>query len=313
MPKRSNPFQKLIALVERLLAPYATVEESVELIDRTGASREVDVLVKGAVGSHEVSVAIECRDHTRRATVEWIDALAGKYRELPTVDRIVAVSRSGFSKNATKKAAALGISALTLSDASKANWVAAFHAVRTVRVENFLLPFVVEVAVVFSKEDGLETEATSLPEAELLSPAEESLGTLRQYVASFVQRQDVLHAIHQHPDAEDGKTAIWTMEVQLHPGSTVRVAGGLVPVQGLRLKVKSRKETHELDFDHALYGKAWIASGQMSAMGHELTIAMAQTPAGQPQVGFSAARKPSAKSKPKRQRKRSRPRRPRKR
>ena len=85
MPKRTNDFQALIALVERPLAASGVrVVESEMLADRlTGEPREVDVCVHATVSGKDVTLALECRDHKRKADQIWIDTLRGKYANLP--------------------------------------------------------------------------------------------------------------------------------------------------------------------------------------------------------------------------------------
>lgn len=93
MPKRTNDFQALIALVERQLAASGVrVVESEMLADRlTGELREVDVCVHATVSGKDVTLALECRDHKRKADQIWIDTLRGKYANLP-VDKVIAVA-----------------------------------------------------------------------------------------------------------------------------------------------------------------------------------------------------------------------------
>jgi hypothetical protein len=69
VPKRINDFQALIALVERQLAASGVrVVESEMLADRlTGELREVDVCVHATVSGKDVTLALECRDHKRKA------------------------------------------------------------------------------------------------------------------------------------------------------------------------------------------------------------------------------------------------------
>ena len=40
---------------------------------QTGALREVDVVVTGTVGDHQLSVGIEVRDWKKKQTVEWVE------------------------------------------------------------------------------------------------------------------------------------------------------------------------------------------------------------------------------------------------
>lgn len=125
MPQRSNDFQKLIHFLETELAPSgARVSESVMLepIDG-GAPVEIDVLIETRVGHHPIRVALECRDHSRPAGMAWINELSGRYAVLP-VDRVVAVSRAGFTKGARYRAVGTKIKLMSLKEAREADWPA---------------------------------------------------------------------------------------------------------------------------------------------------------------------------------------------
>ncbi len=124
MPKRSNDFQKAVHYIYANLAPLgATIEESAMVLDSlTQEYREVDTLIKYPALATEMSVAIECRDHSRVQSVEWIDAIIGKYQFLP-IDKIIAVSRKGFSKRAKTKAASNGrVVCITAQETPKVDW-----------------------------------------------------------------------------------------------------------------------------------------------------------------------------------------------
>ena len=123
MPKRTNDFQALIALIERQLAASGVrVVESEMLADRlTGELREVDVCLHATVSGKDVTIALECRDHTRKADQIWIDTLRGKYTNLP-VEKVIAVARAGFAKSARAVAEKARIQTLTLEEATVANW-----------------------------------------------------------------------------------------------------------------------------------------------------------------------------------------------
>jgi hypothetical protein len=88
MPKRTNDFQRLIAAIESQLAPLGAVVTESKLVKEihSDTEREIDIAIESTVGQHAVMIGIECRDHSRPANIEWIDALIGKYRYIP-VDR----------------------------------------------------------------------------------------------------------------------------------------------------------------------------------------------------------------------------------
>src|SRR5918994_4742947 len=77
MPKRTNSFQRLVAIVEDQLQPLGVeVTESKEFRDSvTGKLREVDIAIGTKVGVHSVTIGIECIDHKRPAAVTWIERI----------------------------------------------------------------------------------------------------------------------------------------------------------------------------------------------------------------------------------------------
>lgn len=115
MPQRSNEFQRLVYLVRTHLAdPGVTVTESKLMADRrTGGVLEVDVCIEAHVAGADVVVSIECRDHRRKADVEWIHQMRGKHEGLATNVLLLASSR-GFSRKAVKTAEAYGIKTFSL-------------------------------------------------------------------------------------------------------------------------------------------------------------------------------------------------------
>ena len=135
MPKRSNDFQRLIAAIEGQLAPLGAVVTESKLIKEKSSDteREVDIAIESHIGQHRVLVALECRNRSRPANLEWIDGLIGKYRDLP-VEKVVAVSRSGFTKTAIRKAKEVNISTVTLEAAIDAKLIPSTQG-RVVRVE----------------------------------------------------------------------------------------------------------------------------------------------------------------------------------
>lgn len=122
MPARSTLTQRVVFQIQRQLAPEAIVQESAFLADRfTGQRREVDVVLRSRVGSHEVIVAVECREHRRKADVEWVEQMAMKHSSLPT-SKLVLVSLTGFTRLASVKAASFGIDAYSFAQTGKMDW-----------------------------------------------------------------------------------------------------------------------------------------------------------------------------------------------
>lgn len=106
-----------------------------------------------------------------------LDAIVRKYRGecRVAVDRIVVVSRRGFSKGATEKATALGVELLTLDDAKVKDWLS--ESPGNVRFES--KPHVRQVVFDPSPEG---VEPTSLvSEGRIFCPHGHDHGSIREY------------------------------------------------------------------------------------------------------------------------------------
>ncbi|WP_287126703.1 hypothetical protein [Desulfobacter sp.] len=100
MPKRSNHFQRLVALLHERLDKNWVVNESEMLVHTlTGEEREVDIVCKSKLGEHEVIVSIECTDTKRPAGSLWVDSMRSKHEFLPT-SKLILWSGNGFYKPA---------------------------------------------------------------------------------------------------------------------------------------------------------------------------------------------------------------------
>jgi hypothetical protein len=109
MPKRTNTFQAVVLAIKQHLAGEAIVTESEELPDLiSGEKREVDICIKVQIAGHPVIISLECRDHKRPQAVGWVEEMQSKHSRLPT-DRLVLVSKSGFTPKALAKAESFGI------------------------------------------------------------------------------------------------------------------------------------------------------------------------------------------------------------
>lgn len=151
VPKRSNLFQKMVTYIAEQLAPNgAQLQESAELPERgiTGVVREVDTLLVVPVGLTSVRIAIESRDRSRKDDIQWVDDLIGKYALL-SVDRVLAISSSGFSAAARQKAELHAIELLTPVDVTDTNWPERFQKLGVASFEGRLqfLEFALETNV----------------------------------------------------------------------------------------------------------------------------------------------------------------------
>jgi hypothetical protein len=101
-------------------APNYDVEESILIRSDTGAPREIDIVITEKANP-ENKILVECRDHKDRQSVNWIEELYGKSHSMGA-KKVIAVSSSGFSKNALNAAKSKGIETMHLKEAEEVDW-----------------------------------------------------------------------------------------------------------------------------------------------------------------------------------------------
>lgn len=119
MAKKGAALEQLVALIQETLKDRqdATTETNVKVVDETGMSREIDVLVCTHVQELPFKIAFECKEYSKRAVdIQVVDAFIGKCKYLPQLHRKVIVSTTGFSDNAVKRAKEEDIILCSLED-----------------------------------------------------------------------------------------------------------------------------------------------------------------------------------------------------
>jgi hypothetical protein len=135
MPKRTTREQRLVKKIYQSMATAAAkVEESQEITERgRNAKREIDLLLEQKVFGTPIRIAVEVRGRKRKDTLEWIDVLVGKYKDM-NVQKIIAISASGFTGEALNKARDEHIDTLTLAQAEDLDWPNEFTKIGIARV-----------------------------------------------------------------------------------------------------------------------------------------------------------------------------------
>jgi len=127
MVRKGRALEILVEDLERLLADQSLEIKSPDFIyhEITKKSREVDVSIKGKVGSHQFLIVLECRDRKNPQDVIWIEQLVSK-RDSLKANKLVAISTGGFTKPAIELAKAKGIELRTFESFNLnelKNWV----------------------------------------------------------------------------------------------------------------------------------------------------------------------------------------------
>jgi len=112
-------FEQLVARIEVDAGPLGLTVTSPDRIrcKITGRLREVDASVRTKIGTSSILVTIECRKRKPKQDVTWIEQLATKKTNIGA-SRTIAVSPTGFSKEAEAMARHHGIDLRQLSDVS---------------------------------------------------------------------------------------------------------------------------------------------------------------------------------------------------
>ncbi len=116
MPREGRFLEILVEHLERFLAGEGIKVTSPEIFYKDGVKvGEIDVTLRGDFGSSKIFVGIECRDRPRDGAqgTPWISEVSGK-KNLFKVDKMVAMSSTGFTDPAVNAANDLGIDLLTL-------------------------------------------------------------------------------------------------------------------------------------------------------------------------------------------------------
>lgn len=262
MPKRSNQFQRLIAIVHHALAEDATVEESRELRDRvTGQSREVDIVIESLVGDYSVFVSIECSHRSRPATVEWVEQQHAKHQNLPT-NKLILVSRSGFTVEAAAKATLCGIDALTLVDAASVPWTTVVHKVQRVVLDATSVVMMLCPCLNPRPKDP-SCRPLSFDDV-LISPEARWEVTVSQFADTLLNQPQIKSRLIESIEA--GQDAGWIVSYPVAAGScTVAAANGVRhDLTGLGLVVLAKRRIIPMNLRTAEFRDHQLAYGEAS-------------------------------------------------
>jgi len=121
MPRKGRSFEKLVKVLEELGTRGLQIKSPDFIKDNvTGKLREVDISIRGCVGSHDILVVIECRDRKTKQGVEWIEQISEKTRDIGA-NKVIAVSSVGFTASAINKAKVKNIDLYTFKEVKPDN------------------------------------------------------------------------------------------------------------------------------------------------------------------------------------------------
>lgn len=234
MPKRSNDFQNLMARIQEAISgPNSKVEESAMVYNRfSEKEEEIDILLTfDGHGHDKVRFGIQCRDHSRPSSPDWIKSLKTQ-RDGCGLDRMIAVHSKGFTEAAYREADAHSIDAWTVSQASDVKWSKVL--VQRMRFER--RPYIksVELFPAPMEIDGQPVVSTGV--LHLVKTGEE-YGTPIEFAARQIVRMTTAGSKQLQKDINAAKDADQDVIYQDHGPFELKYAGRSYPVKVVRLTI----------------------------------------------------------------------------
>ncbi|MGE6177042.1 restriction endonuclease [Aeromonas salmonicida] len=116
-----NLQQALLDSEEYLNYQNIKIERNKKVIDNFGNSREFDLYWEYELGGVTYKTIIECKDYASKVTVEKIDALIGKIRDIPDLKPVFA-TKVGYQSGAEAKAKNNKVDLLIVREQNESDW-----------------------------------------------------------------------------------------------------------------------------------------------------------------------------------------------
>lgn len=98
------------------------IEVNKKLVDSWGIERQFDIYWEYELAGYIYKTVIECKDYNSNVSVEKIDALIGKVRDIPGLKAVFA-TKMGYQSGAKIKAENNGIDLLIVREQNDSDWV----------------------------------------------------------------------------------------------------------------------------------------------------------------------------------------------
>lgn len=98
-----------------------TIERNKKIIDNCGIEREFDIYWEYELGGMLYKTIIECKDYASSVSVDKIDALIGKIRDIPDIKPVFA-TKTGYQSGAETKAKQHKIDLLVIREQNNDDW-----------------------------------------------------------------------------------------------------------------------------------------------------------------------------------------------
>jgi len=247
------------------------------LVDRiTGELREVDVTATATVGTHQIVLSVECRDHQRPADTPWVESMAQKHANLDT-SKLVLWSRSGFTAPAAAKAKFLNIDTVSARDVKGADWAKFARASVGSKIRLVTPAFQPEVLVITANSDVVPMNSPEL--AVWFDEAGRVAGSMQGVLNKLLTDEEVRTVMLDH--APLGSGDFWTHVVPPE-GRTWFVQsdkGERMVVRRIAVGIKTMTEVVTLQTASAPYdGKIITLASGVQENGRHVNVYVEESP-----------------------------------
>ncbi len=129
MPYEEEPkwriYEKAVASLKEAYRDCDVTHDKRVIGRRSEVERQVDIWLSGMFGGHELTVAVECRNHAKPLGIKDVEAFYGFLDDVGA-NKGVLISSSDFTNGAKKRAdgSNVNLQVLTLEEAEDFDWAA---------------------------------------------------------------------------------------------------------------------------------------------------------------------------------------------
>lgn len=243
--RKGRELEELVAALEAALAQSNLKVQSPEYVTgrHSGKRCEVDVSIRGKIGSTTIFLMIECRDRRDTEGVDWIEQVATKRQDVGA-DKAIVVTSADFSEGAKNMAESLGVGIRTLKQLEEGD---TFTWLGYTRVQSSVCRFQV-LRVTPGIPDLLAETLAEIPS--LLGTHVHEVRLRGPAGAPYASVGDVVEALHTFTsmwdDVPGDGTRVITIKKLRLDGYELEATSGWITIEGIAFRLVLWIETEEL-------------------------------------------------------------------
>lgn len=114
-------FEELAATIQSDLAPDAKVTPNAKLPGKSGALRQVDILIEQRTGQYELRIIVDCKDYKNPVDIKDVETFLGLLSDVGA-HKGALIAANGFTTAAKERAASAGLDLFRLLDTGDHKW-----------------------------------------------------------------------------------------------------------------------------------------------------------------------------------------------